>query len=218
MPTVAPRPQRSARRTRLAVALVVVAVAAGCADDSGGDAERFCGEVAANKDALTNPVLTYSDDIEPLLDLYREIGDLAPLAVEDDWDQIVAAYETASTVVPGEPASEQEALAAIYSSEESAAAVDQWLTRQLRRRHRARVHDRAAHPGDGAPTDNARHHHPPAVTRQVISPRRRMTLSTRPYTWASSAVNQRSRSESAWICSRVWPECSEISVAMRSLV
>ena len=125
MPTVAPRPQRS-RRTRLAVALVVVA-AAGCGGESGGDAERFCGEVAANKDALTNPELAYTDDIEPLLDLYREIGDLAPLAVEDDWNQIVAAYETASTVVPGEQASEQEALAAIYSSEESAAAVDQWL-------------------------------------------------------------------------------------------
>jgi hypothetical protein len=105
----------------------VVAAVAGCGGESGGDAERFCGEVAANKDALTNPDLTYSDDIEPLLDLYREIGDLAPLAVEDDWNQIVAAYETASTVVPGEPASEQEALAAIYSSEESAAAVDQWL-------------------------------------------------------------------------------------------
>lgn len=105
----------------------MVAAAAGCGGESGGNAERFCGEVAANKDALTNPVLTYADDIEPLLDLYREIGDLAPLAVEDDWNQLVAAYETASTVVPGEPASEQEALAAIYSSEESAAAVDQWL-------------------------------------------------------------------------------------------
>jgi hypothetical protein len=127
MPAVAPRPQRSTGRTRLAVALVVVAAVAGCSNDSGGDAERFCGEIAANKDALTNPELTYADDIEPLLDLYREVGDLAPLAVEDDWNQLVAAYETASTVVPGDQASEQEALAAIYSSEESAAAVDQWL-------------------------------------------------------------------------------------------
>jgi len=107
--------------------LVVVAAAAGCGGDSGGDAERFCGEIAANKDALTKPELNYSDDIEPLLDLYRGIGDLAPLAVEDDWNQLVAAYETASTVVPGDQASEQEALAAIYSSEESAAAIDQWL-------------------------------------------------------------------------------------------
>ena len=105
----------------------MVAAAAGCSNESGGSAERFCGEVAANKDALTNPDLTYSDDIEPLLDLYRSIGDLAPLAVEGDWNQLVAAYETASSVVPGDQASEQEALAAIYSSEESAAAIDQWL-------------------------------------------------------------------------------------------
>lgn len=109
------------------MALAVVASAAGCANESGGSAERFCGEVAANKDALTDPPLEYADDIEPLLDLYRSIGNLAPLAVEDDWNQIVAAYETASSVVPGDQASEQEALAAIYSSEESAAAIDQWL-------------------------------------------------------------------------------------------
>ncbi len=57
----------------------------------------------ANKDALTNPTLTYADDIEPLLDLYRTIGELAPLAVERDWNQLVTAYETASTVVPGDP-------------------------------------------------------------------------------------------------------------------
>ncbi len=101
--------------------------ASACGDDGGGNAERFCGEVAANRDALTDPQLVYSDDIEPLLDLYRDIGDLAPLAVEADWNQLVSAYETASTVLPGDQESEQEALAAIYSSEESAAAIDAWL-------------------------------------------------------------------------------------------
>jgi hypothetical protein len=100
---------------------------AACGGDEGGNAERFCGEVAANSDALTTPQLAYVDDIEPVLDLYREIGDLAPLAVEDDWNQLLVAYETASTVVPGDQASEQEALAAIYSSEESAVAIDRWL-------------------------------------------------------------------------------------------
>ena len=127
MPAVSPRPHAISQTTLLAVALVVRGRGCRVRGDSGGNAERFCGEVDANKAALTNPDLTYADDIEPLLDLYREIGDLAPLAVEDDWNQLVAAYETASTVVPGDQASEQEALAAIYSSEESAAAVDQWL-------------------------------------------------------------------------------------------
>lgn len=112
----------------LTVALVALAMAlVGCADDSGGDAERFCGEVAVNKDSLTSPTLVYADDIEPLLDLYRKIGEFAPLAVEEEWDQLVSAYETASTVVPGDTESEQVALAAIYSSEQSAAEVDRWL-------------------------------------------------------------------------------------------
>jgi hypothetical protein len=101
---------------------------AGCSnDDSGGSAERFCGEIAANKEALTAPTLEFSDDVEPLLDLYRKIGDLAPLAIEPEWTQLVSAYETASTMVPDDPESEQAAVAAIYSSEESAAKVDAWL-------------------------------------------------------------------------------------------
>ncbi len=112
----------------MAVALVaIVAALSACGGDDSPSAERFCGEIAANKEALTNPNLVYTDDIDPLLDLYRSIGALAPLSVEDDWDQIVSAYETASTVVIGDQESEQEALTAIYSSEKPAAAVETWL-------------------------------------------------------------------------------------------
>jgi hypothetical protein len=108
-----------------AVALTLLTVAA-----CGGErrsAERFCTEVLENRAALVDPQLAYEDDIDPLLDLYREIGAVAPLAVEEDWNRLVDAYETASTVVPGDMASEQRALAAIYSAEESAAGIDRWL-------------------------------------------------------------------------------------------
>lgn len=98
-----------------------------CSDGDAGSAERFCGKIVENKTQLTAPALTSSDDIEPLLDLYRDIGDLAPLSIEQEWTTLVAAYETASTVVIGDPESEQTALAAIYASEESAAAIDGWL-------------------------------------------------------------------------------------------
>ena len=119
----------SPRRASAFTVAVVAAFAAlaACGSDEPPSAERFCGEVAANKEALTNPQLVYTDDIAPLLDLYRTIGDLAPLGVEEDWNQIVSAYETASTVVVGDQESEQAALSAIYSSEKSAAAVETWL-------------------------------------------------------------------------------------------
>ena len=46
----------------------------------------------------------------------------------------------------------------------------------------------------------------------------RTTLSTKPYSAASSAVNQRSRSESSAICSWVCPVCSAMSSAILRLV
>ena len=108
--------------------VVCVALVVGCtSEEDAGDAERFCGEVQVNAERLTQPGLQFSDDVEPFLDLYREIGELAPLAIEAEWGQLVDAYETASTVVVGDPESEQAALTSIFSTEKSAAAVDRWL-------------------------------------------------------------------------------------------
>jgi hypothetical protein len=127
-PVVTLRPASLRRNSLVAIALsAAVATLAACGGEEAPSAERFCGEVAANKEALTNPQLVYTDDIEPLLDLYRTIGDLAPLGVEQDWNDIVSAYETASTVVVGDQESEQAALTAAYSIEKSAAAVETWL-------------------------------------------------------------------------------------------
>jgi hypothetical protein len=123
------RSELSHRSAAFAIATLVATVTSlsACGSDEDPSAERFCGEVAANKDALTNPQLLYDDDIDPLLGLYRRIGALAPIGVQSDWDQIISAYETASTVVVGDQESEQQALTAIYSSEKSAAAVEAWL-------------------------------------------------------------------------------------------
>jgi hypothetical protein len=114
---------------RSSLLLLPIAIAlVGCdGGDGGGSAERFCGKIQLHSEQLTQPNLQFEDDIEPLLDLYREIGELAPLSIEPEWDQLIGAYETASTVVPGNPDSQQMALSAIYSTEKSAAAVDKWL-------------------------------------------------------------------------------------------
>ena len=109
------------------VALVFVAPACSSESDPAGDASRFCGEVEANKELLTAPDLASSDDIEPLLELYREIGQFAPLAIERDWDQLIANYETASTVVPGDEESEQRMIESALRTEKSAVAVSRWL-------------------------------------------------------------------------------------------
>jgi hypothetical protein len=114
-------------RALVAGAILGIALV-GCGnDDSGGDAERFCGEIELHQTALFNPDIASAADVTPLLALYQEIGELAPLAVEADWAQLVLTYETASTVVPDDEASVQAAAAQAYQSEKSAAAVKQWL-------------------------------------------------------------------------------------------
>lgn len=119
----------SRRQRSIGVVAIIAgcALAAGCGDDGGGSAERFCGEIDVNKMVLTDPALVYEDDIDSLLELYREIADLAPLAIEDEWRQLLSTYETASTVVPDDVESVQTALAAAFQSESAAVAVANWL-------------------------------------------------------------------------------------------
>jgi hypothetical protein len=116
---------------RLPVFFVVALTigAPGCSSDENpaGDAGRFCGEVEANAAELTNPDLAFSDDIDPLLGLYRKIGEFAPLAIEPDWQQLIKNYETASTVVPGDDESEQRMIESALRTEKSAVAVSRWL-------------------------------------------------------------------------------------------
>jgi hypothetical protein len=110
------------------LALAVLAtMVAGCGDDDAGDAERFCGEIQQDIATVVSPTLTTDDDLDELLTRYRELGELAPLAVENHWRMIVKNLETASTVVPADPDSVQRAVAQAYATERSAVAVQRWL-------------------------------------------------------------------------------------------
>jgi hypothetical protein len=110
------------------LAAVAAALLIGCSSGGqSGDAERFCGEVKAHTRAIVRPRLRNAADIDAMLTLYRDLGDLAPLAIEADWDALTLNYETASTVVPGDPDSMQRVAARAYATEQSAVAVHDWL-------------------------------------------------------------------------------------------
>ena len=47
------------------------------------------------------------DEIDDYVDLYRRIGEVAPLAIEPDWAALVLNFETAGTVEPDDPDSVQ---------------------------------------------------------------------------------------------------------------
>lgn len=89
------------RTLACSVALVVASVGAtACGSDAAKPAEQYCGEVAAKVAALETPAMATRADVDATLSMYRDIADLAPAAVEPEWRTVIAALETAATVVP----------------------------------------------------------------------------------------------------------------------
>jgi hypothetical protein len=109
-------------RAALTVILVVAALSlVACDDDGAGDAEQFCTSVAENVDALrANPVTAVA--VEDLIDLWRDVGDDAPLAIEEEWNTHADNLELAWS---GDD--QQDVLASTFAAERSAVAIAAWL-------------------------------------------------------------------------------------------
>ncbi len=84
-------------------------------------------EVAANVADIVTPPLATEDDIDDTLDLYRDLAETAPIAIEEEWRDLLLNVETASTVVPEDPESVQRTVAVAYATERSAVAVKNWV-------------------------------------------------------------------------------------------
>jgi hypothetical protein len=122
-----PRPRRDIVGAVVIGVVVAGAALTACGGDQPGDAERFCGEVQANTEAIVNPTLDHPEDLEATVELYRDIGAVAPLAIEPQWEALVLNLETASTVDPSDPDSLQRVYARAYATEREAVAVRDWL-------------------------------------------------------------------------------------------
>jgi hypothetical protein len=105
--------------TLLLVALVVTLAA--CNDDDGGDTEAFCAEVADNVEALRATPAT-DREVEDLIDLWHDVGDNAPLAIEKEWGRHADNLELAWT-----SDDQQEVLASTFAAEQSTVAIADWL-------------------------------------------------------------------------------------------
>lgn len=122
------RPRSPAVAVTVAFTIVTGAAAlSGCSDDDGGDTQQFCAEVAANTAAIVTPALVTEDDVDETLDTYRELADLAPISIEEEWRDLLVNIETASTMVPDDPESLQRTVAVAYATERSAVAVRNWV-------------------------------------------------------------------------------------------
>lgn len=126
------RQARSRPRARVrSVAIFGVAGATllvGCTDDeTTSDAVQFCEQARTNTALIVSPPLASEAELAETLDFYRLMGELAPIAIAEQWDRLVEAMETAEAIVPGDPASAQQVAMTAYAVERSAYEVKVWL-------------------------------------------------------------------------------------------
>ena len=110
-------------------ALLTLATAA-CGKDGGNTGEGYCTAIAENLEVLNSPDIDTADDIFATLSVYREVTAAAPVAIEPEWEQVLAGIETASTVDPDDPDSVQLAADTARRSKSAATRVQQY-TQQL---------------------------------------------------------------------------------------
>jgi hypothetical protein len=108
-----------------AVAVLVISAVGlvACADDQERTEGRYCTEVGNHLTALNSPTLTNAAEVDVMLDAWRTVADAAPLAVQPEWDRLMAAMETASTVDPSDAEAMQRIADTARSNEPSANKV-----------------------------------------------------------------------------------------------
>jgi hypothetical protein len=88
-------------------------------------AERFCGELTVHKDDIRT-LPESNESITQLITLYSLMGEVAPLEIQSDWDQLSTNLKTANTVKVGDPASVQAAADSAYATQRSAERLAAW--------------------------------------------------------------------------------------------
>lgn len=106
-------------------ALAVLAVGlSSCDSDSSPAGEgTYCTEVGDHLADLNSPVIASTDDVEKVIAAWRAVADAAPLAIEAEWETVIASLETAATVDPTDPASLAEVAETARASEPAANRV-----------------------------------------------------------------------------------------------
>ena len=109
------------------IALALTALPLGliaCGDDTIPRSEaNYCTQVGNHLTDLNSPAIAEDADIDRVLKSWRTVARSAPLAIETEWDTMVANLETAVTVDPNDPASMQRVADTARSSEPAANRV-----------------------------------------------------------------------------------------------
>ena len=111
----------------VAAATVALAALVACGGSPERSSSRFCSELDQQLPGLEGPVATQEDQ-DALVARYDELNEIAPLALEEDWQQLTDLIHTAATIVPTDPASVQRASDVAYATERAYRRIFEWVS------------------------------------------------------------------------------------------
>ena len=106
-------------------ALASLLIVSSCGNAPVRSAERFCGELTTHKDDI-HALPTTPEEVSALINLYSRMGEVAPLEVQENWDQLSTNLKTANSVDINDPASMQAVADQAYATQRAAENLVDW--------------------------------------------------------------------------------------------
>ena len=111
--------------TAIAAVLAVATLTSACAETP-RTATNFCRQLALEVPAITQPTATQTE-VSEMLDRYKRLGKVAPLAIEEDWQSLTELLAVASRTNPNDAESVQAVIDMSYATEKAADAAAKWI-------------------------------------------------------------------------------------------
>lgn len=111
--------------TATAAVLAVATLTSACAETP-RTATNFCRQLALEVPAITQPTATQAE-VSEMLDRYKRLGKVAPLAIEEDWQSLTELLAVASRTNPNDAESVQAVIDMSYATEKAAGAAAKWI-------------------------------------------------------------------------------------------
>jgi len=92
--------------TRVAATVFTLAVLTNACAETPRTATNFCRQLALEVPAITQPTATPAE-VSQMLDRYKRLAKVAPLAIEEDWKSLTELLTVASRVNPNDAESVQ---------------------------------------------------------------------------------------------------------------
>lgn len=116
----------SARHLVAPVALSVAVALGACGGSPERSSSRFCTRLDQELPGLEGPLATQADQ-DALVARYDALSEVAPLAIQQDWEALTELVHTAVTLVPTDPESVQRAADQAYATERAYRRIFDWV-------------------------------------------------------------------------------------------